>query len=103
MTPRSLAPRLSRSHRVRLRRWWVNLPIRFKGLMVVALPLLTLALAMLIRNPFSRQQQETAAVLAHAADTRDMAQDLLVSLLDVDAGAGAVTNGRRCVGDVVVL
>ena len=69
-----------------LGRWWVHLPIRSKGLLVVALPVATLAATMLLRLPFNRQQQQTTTLLSRAADTRDMAQDLLVALLDVEVG-----------------
>jgi signal transduction histidine kinase len=67
-------------------RWWVHLPIRSKGLLVVALPVITLAVTLLVRIPFNQQQEATSALLARATDTRYRAQELLLALLDVEGG-----------------
>jgi signal transduction histidine kinase len=64
----------------------VQLPIRWKGLLVVAMPVITLAATVAIRLPFNQQQQETSVLLARAAETRDMAQELLLALQDVESG-----------------
>jgi signal transduction histidine kinase len=67
-------------------RWWLNVPIRFKGLLVVALPLVTIALTIIVRLPSTRQQQATAALLAQAEGTRHSAQELLIAMLEVEGG-----------------
>ncbi|HXG90688.1 MAG TPA: ATP-binding protein [Vicinamibacterales bacterium] len=69
-------------------RWWLNLPIRYKGLLVVTLPLIAVGVTLLMRIPFARQEQRTANVLRHAADTRDVTQKLLLSLLEIESGIG---------------
>jgi signal transduction histidine kinase len=77
-------------------RWWLNVPIRFKGLIVVALPLITIAVTIIVRLPSTRQQQETAAVLARAESTRNTAQELLIAILDVESGLrGYLLTGDR--------
>jgi signal transduction histidine kinase len=82
-TPR---PRVSRRRNV-LARWWLNLPLRDKGLLVViALPLSTMVAAVLMRIPYTQQQQETTVVLALAAEARDSAQQLIIALVDMEAG-----------------
>jgi signal transduction histidine kinase len=69
-----------------LARWWFNQPLRNKGLLVLSLPLIALVLAITIRVPFARQQDETTALLEHAAQSRDATQQLLIAVLDLDAG-----------------
>jgi signal transduction histidine kinase len=69
-----------------LTRWWFNQPLRNKGLLVLALPIVALVLAIVIRLPFSRQQALTTALLTHAADTRDGSQQLLIDLLNLETG-----------------
>ena len=69
-----------------LARWWFNQPLRNKGLLVLSLPLISLVLAIVIRVPFARQQEETTALLAHATGSRDATQQLLIAVLDLDAG-----------------
>jgi signal transduction histidine kinase len=64
--------------------WWVNLRIKSKGLLVVTLPVVILVAVMMIRAPFLRQQQETAALLSRDADIRDAAQELILVLLDIE-------------------
>jgi signal transduction histidine kinase len=80
-----------------LARWWFNQPLRNKGLLVLSLPLVSLVLAITIRVPFARQQEETTALLAHANESRDATQQLLIALLDVDAGVRgyALSRNRR--------
>lgn len=66
-------------------RWWLDLRIALKGLLVLSLPLLTLALTLALRVPFNRQQELTQAVLSRATETRDTAQTLLILLLELEA------------------
>lgn len=68
-----------------LTRWWIDLPIALKGLLVLALPLAALAVTLAVRIPYNRQQDETTELLARAAEGRDTAQELLILLLDVEA------------------
>jgi signal transduction histidine kinase len=75
---------MSRPHL--LTRWWFNLPLRNKGLLVLALPIVALVLAIVIRLPFARQQAQTTALLTHAAETRDASQQLLIDLLNLETG-----------------
>ncbi len=72
------------TRRFLLARWWIDLPIALKGLLVLALPLVALAATLAVRIPYNRQQDETTALLARAAETRDVAQELLILLLDVE-------------------
>ena len=70
-----------------LSRWWFNLPMRDKGLLVVVLlPLTTLVAAVLIPIPYTMQQRETAGLIARVAETRDTARELFIALLDLEAG-----------------
>jgi CHASE3 domain sensor protein len=69
------------------RRWWVNLPIGYKGLLVISLPLVGLIATFVVRLPLSEKQQETAALLARSAEMRGRAQELLVALLDSETAA----------------
>jgi signal transduction histidine kinase len=62
-------------------------PVAYKGLLVVALPVVALVATFLLRLPFSEQQQSTTALLARSADTRDRAQQVLIALLDLETGA----------------
>ena len=80
-----------------LARWWFNQPLRNKGLLVLSLPLVALVLAITIRVPFARQQEETAALVAHANASRDETQQLLIAVLDLDAGIRgyALSRDRR--------
>ncbi len=67
--------------------WWANVPVAYKGLLVVVLPVVALVATFLLRLPFSEQQQETTTLLTRAADTRDRAHEMLIALLDVETGA----------------
>jgi len=85
-----------RRYRSNANRWWLNLPIRYKGLMVVALPVVALTATLVMRMPFNRQQHETTALLERASDTRDVAQELAIALLEVETGVrGYVLTGER--------
>ncbi len=69
-----------------LARWWLNLPLRDKGLLVVVvLPLTTLVAAVLMRIPYSQQEQLTIALTTRVAQSRDAAQELVISLLDMES------------------
>jgi signal transduction histidine kinase len=81
--------------RVPVARWWVDLPIRYKGLLVVTLPIVTLVTAILIRIPFTRMQEENTALLSRASDARNEAKDLLVALLDIETGVRGYTLTRQ--------
>ena len=65
-------------------RWWFDLPIRYKGLLVVAIPLFAVAVTILLRIPFNRQQQETTTLLESAAETRETTQALLLDLFELE-------------------
>jgi signal transduction histidine kinase len=80
-----------------LTRWWFNQPLRRKGLLVLALPIVALMLAVVIRLPFARAQQETTALLTHAAETRNATQQLLIALLDLESAVRgfALTRDRQ--------
>ena len=70
-----------------LARWWLNLPLRDKGLLVVVvLPLTTLVAAVLMRIPYSAQEQLTMALTTRVAQSADAAQELSISLLDLESG-----------------
>ena len=87
-------------------KWWLNLPLRYKGLLVIALPVVGLVVTFLLRLPFTQQQQQTTALLERSSGVRNAAQEILVALLDVETGArGFALNGPivprplpRCVG-----
>jgi len=70
-----------------LARWWLNLPLRDKGLLVVVvLPLTTLVAAVLMRIPYSQQEQLTVALTTRVAQSREAAQELAISLLELESG-----------------
>jgi signal transduction histidine kinase len=70
-----------------LSRWWLNLPLRDKGLLVVVvLPLTTLVAAVLMRIPYSQQEQLTVALTTRVAQSRAAAQELAIALLDLESG-----------------
>ena len=74
--------------------WWLDLAIGDKGLLVVALPLVVLTATGLLRVSLGRQQEVTSAVLARASTVRDLSQELLVALVELEAGAhGFVLTG----------
>jgi signal transduction histidine kinase len=82
--------------RTSLRRWWVNLPIGYKGLLVIALPIVGLAATFVVRLPLSTQQQETTALLARSAEMRGRAQEMMIAVLDAETGAqGFFLSGDR--------
>ena len=67
--------------------WWLNLPLRDKGLLVVVmLPLTTLVAAVRMRIPDSQQQEQTAALTNRVAEMRDASHELQISLLDLESG-----------------
>jgi signal transduction histidine kinase len=67
--------------------WWLNLPLRDKGLLVVVmLPLTTLVAAVLMRIPYSQQQEQTAALTNRVAEMRDVSHELQIALLDLESG-----------------
>jgi signal transduction histidine kinase len=70
-----------------LTRWWFDQPLRVKGLLVLSLPLVSLLLALAMRLPFVRQQEATTGLLAHAAESRDATQRLLIALLELESSA----------------
>jgi signal transduction histidine kinase len=70
-----------------IRRWWVNLPIGHKGLLVIALPIVGLIATFVVRLPLSAQQQQTAALVVRAAEVRGRTQEMMVALLDAETGA----------------
>ena len=78
-----------------LTRWWFNQPLRRKGLLVLALPLLALVVAVVIRLPYTQQQQETTALFSHAEETRAVAQQLVITLLDLDSGVHGLARNRE--------
>jgi signal transduction histidine kinase len=80
-------------------RWWLNLPVRYKGLLVISLPLIGIVAVIIVRIPFMEQQQATTALLARSADMRDRAHELLLALLDAETGA----NGVVLTGDPTFL
>lgn len=67
--------------------WWLDLAIGDKGLLVVALPLVVLTATGLLRVSLARQQDATQALLERASAVRDSSQDLLVALVELQAGA----------------
>ena len=70
-----------------LANWWLDLAIGDKGLLVVALPLVVLTATGLLRVSLARQQDATQALLERASSVRDSSQDLLVALVELEAGA----------------
>ena len=67
--------------------WWLNLPLRDKGLLVVVmLPLTTLVAAVLMRIPYSQQQEQTAALTNRVTEMRDVSHELQIGLLDLESG-----------------
>jgi signal transduction histidine kinase len=52
----------------------------------VVLPLTTLVAAVLMRIPYSAQEQITMALTTRVAQSREVAQELLISLLDLESG-----------------
>jgi signal transduction histidine kinase len=76
--------------------WWVNLPIRYKGLFVIALPIVGIVATILVRIPFTQQQQTTTALLQRSEAMHDRAQEMQIALLDTEASAnGFVWTGDR--------
>ena len=73
--------------RVPISSWWLDLAIGDKGLLVVALPLVVLTATGLLRVSLSRQQDATTSMLARAATVRDTSQELLLALVELEAGA----------------
>jgi signal transduction histidine kinase len=70
-----------------LARWWSNLPMRDKGLLIVVLlPLATLVAAVLMPIPYTQQQRETAALIERVAAARDVQRELFIGLLDLESG-----------------
>ena len=67
--------------------WWLDLAIGDKGLLVVALPLVVLTATGLLRVSLARQQDATTAILTQASLVRDTSQELLVALVELEAGA----------------
>jgi signal transduction histidine kinase len=90
-----------KSDRVRRRRtstarWWANLRVRYKGLLVIALPVAGIVATVVIRFPFTQQQQRTTALLTRSADMSDRTQELLVALLEAEAASnGFVLSGDQ--------
>ena len=76
-----------RARRSPLSDWWLDLAIGDKGLLVVALPLVVLTATGLLRVSLARQQDATQALLERASAVRDSSQDLLVALVELEAGA----------------
>jgi signal transduction histidine kinase len=76
--------------------WWIDLPLRYKGLLVVAIPLLAVAAMVVLRIPFNRQQEQTAALVQRAAMTRQTTQGLLLDLLELETAVRGyvLTNDR---------
>jgi signal transduction histidine kinase len=70
-----------------LRRWWVNLPISSKGLLVIALPIVGLVATFFVRLPLSAQQEETADLVARSAEVRERVERMMLSLLEAEAAA----------------
>ena len=70
--------------------WWVNLPIRYKGLLVIGLPIIGIVVTVLVRLPFTQQQQTTTALLERSAMMHDLAQELQLALLEAEAGANGL-------------
>jgi signal transduction histidine kinase len=70
----------------RLTRWWTDLPIRLKGLVVVAIPLVALLVATfslyLVRQSLDRQQD----TLRRAQEVRSQVQTVLTLLLEAETG-----------------
>jgi signal transduction histidine kinase len=76
--------------------WWVNLPIRYKGLFVIALPIAGIIATIVVRIPFTEQQQETTTLLTRSAAMRSHGQEMLLALVDAETGAnGFVLTGDR--------
>ena len=50
------------------------------------LPLTTLVAAVLMRIPYSQQEQLTVALTTRVAQSREAAQELAISLLDLESG-----------------
>jgi len=75
---------MRRGRRLFPSRWWFHLPIRQKGMVVVAIPLLALAAMVVLRIPFDRQQQRATAEREQADTTRQLTKILRAELLDVE-------------------
>jgi signal transduction histidine kinase len=69
--------------------WWVNLPIRYKGLLVIALPIIGIVVTVLVRIPFTEQQQTTTALLARSEEMHDRAREMQLALLEAENSANA--------------
>ncbi len=69
-----------------LTRWWLNLPMRDKGLLVVVLlPLASLVAAVLMPFPYTLQQRETTGLIEGVAAAREAQRELFIGLLDLES------------------
>lgn len=76
--------------------WWLNLPIRYKGLLVIGLPILGIVVTLWVRAPFMTQQQTTTALLTRSEEMHDRAREMQIALLQAENAANAfVWTGDR--------
>ena len=75
-------------------RWWRDLPLRHKGLVVVSLPLVALMVESAVLLRVTVQRDHAAVALEESTDLRTSTQRLLTSLLDAETGIrGFLTTG----------
>jgi signal transduction histidine kinase/CheY-like chemotaxis protein len=83
----------------RLRRWWLDLSVRAKGMIVVAVPLIALVAvtSASLALQYSERQERTVAIAASAVNTS--AQQVLADAVNAETGM----RGYAATGDPVVL
>ena len=91
--------RIARSVRAggdRLASVWLNLPLRGKGLVVLAIPLAALVVGVLLVFVQDRREDRARAQVRHALDVEDTLQEVLILLVDAETGMrGYLLSGRE--------
>lgn len=83
------------SIRRRAAHWWVDLPIRHKGLLIVLLPPIFVTLTLVFRLPLARQQAETTALLERASAREHTHLELTIALLQLESSVRAYVLTRE--------
>lgn len=75
---------------------WANLPLRGKGLVVIAIPLVALLSMTLSLSLLMRQDREATAWVTHSAEVQAEIQDVLALLVDAETGTrGYLLTGQN--------
>ena len=82
------------SIRERVKRWWLDLPIRSKTLCVVGIPVLCLLLQVIWLARLQRAQRAAADITLHTEQVKLAGRRLLSSLLDAETGVRGYAIGR---------